>query len=78
MTPQNFQEMMAYIQQHRTTTGSFDVVANGHMYEKEPVEATELLREYASAGVTWWLESFWPDVPLDSVKAVVEQGPPHL
>jgi hypothetical protein len=69
--------MMAYIETHRTTAGSFDVVVNGRMHEKPTTEAAELLRQYADAGVTWWLESFWPDTPLNKVESVVHQGPPH-
>jgi alkanesulfonate monooxygenase SsuD/methylene tetrahydromethanopterin reductase-like flavin-dependent oxidoreductase (luciferase family) len=76
LTPQDIQEMMAYIEPYRTTPNWFDIVVGGRMYEKDPAEATELLRQYASAGVTWWLESFWADTPLDKVKSVVYQGPP--
>ena len=77
-TPQDVQEMVAYIQRHRTTTHSYDVVISGRMVEKEAEDARELLQQYASAGVTWWLESFWPDAPLANVQTVIAQGPPHL
>lgn len=83
LTPQNIGEMTAYIAKHRTAmgdmgTGDYDVVYNGRMYEKDAAEATDLLRQYTSAGLTWWLESFWPDAPLDNVKSVIEQGPPQI
>ena len=43
----------------------------------QAAEASVLLQPYTSAGVTWWLESFWANVSLDNVKAVVNQRPPH-
>jgi alkanesulfonate monooxygenase SsuD/methylene tetrahydromethanopterin reductase-like flavin-dependent oxidoreductase (luciferase family) len=83
LTPQNIGEMAAYIEKHRTVssdtgTGGFDVVYNGRMYEKDAAEATTLLQQYANAGLTWWLESFWPDAPLENVTSVIEQGPPQI
>jgi alkanesulfonate monooxygenase SsuD/methylene tetrahydromethanopterin reductase-like flavin-dependent oxidoreductase (luciferase family) len=78
ITPQHVQEITAYIERYRVTTDQFDIVVNGRMYEKEAAEATELLRQYASTGVTWWLESFWPDASLAKVKSVIDQGPPSV
>jgi len=77
LTPQHIHEMMAYIETYRTTAGSFDVVVNGRLHEKATAETAGLLQQYADAGVTWWLESFWPDTPLSKVESLVRQGPPH-
>lgn len=76
LTPQDIQEMMDYIQSYRTTTGPFDVVVGGRMYEKGADEAAEALAHCARTGVTWWLESFWADTALENVEAVIHKGPP--
>jgi alkanesulfonate monooxygenase SsuD/methylene tetrahydromethanopterin reductase-like flavin-dependent oxidoreductase (luciferase family) len=75
LTPEQIREMIAYIETYRTKPASFDVVVGGRMHEK-PAEAAELLTQYASVGVTWWLESFWPDTELNYVRSVIRRGPP--
>jgi hypothetical protein len=67
---------MHYVQAHRTTDAPFDVVLGGRAYERDAADAAEMLALSAAAGVTWWLESFWADVPLSTVQSVLRRGPP--
>lgn len=77
LTPQQIREMIAYIESYRTNQESFDVVIGGRMHEKPAEEAAEWLTQCASAGVTWWLESFWPNEKLSYTESVIHRGPPH-
>ena len=67
--------MSAYIQAHRTTDTPFDVVFRGRAREQDAANATEILAQYAEAGVTWWLESFWSG-ELSEALATIHRGPP--
>jgi alkanesulfonate monooxygenase SsuD/methylene tetrahydromethanopterin reductase-like flavin-dependent oxidoreductase (luciferase family) len=76
--PEQVGEMMAYIRQHRTGDAPFDVVAAGFVGDMEPAAASDLLRRFAEAGLTWWLEGFWWNDTLDFVEARIKQGPPSV
>jgi alkanesulfonate monooxygenase SsuD/methylene tetrahydromethanopterin reductase-like flavin-dependent oxidoreductase (luciferase family) len=76
--PDEIREIVAYIQQHRTTDAPFDVVAAGYVGEMPSEEAADLLRRHAAAGVTWWQESFWWTDTPDLVRERIRQGPPSF
>jgi alkanesulfonate monooxygenase SsuD/methylene tetrahydromethanopterin reductase-like flavin-dependent oxidoreductase (luciferase family) len=53
----------------------FEIVAQG----KTPPNATRALavvRPYADAGATWWIEGDWDTPTVDSVRRRIEAGPP--
>ena len=77
LTAAEVREIVAYVGQHRTGSGPFDVVVAGETPDDNPAEAAALVATYAAAGVTWWLESL-PETPasLDAVRARIRQGPP--
>lgn len=52
-TPEQLAESLAYIQQHRSPSLPFDVALTGYSM---PMDGP-LTRDFATAGVTWWLES---------------------
>lgn len=56
-TPADVREIAAYIGEHRSAPGSFDIALDG---ETDP-GAGELMAEYEAAGVTWWLERIEPE-----------------
>ena len=71
-TPEQVAEQLAYIQQHRSTLGPFEVALTGC---SQPGEGG-LIRDYAAAGVTWWLESLHGfRGSFDELKARVMAGP---
>lgn len=76
-SPDDIRQMTAYIQKHRTASTPFDVILNGRAYERPAAERTHYVADYAAAGVTWWLESFWGSVPFADVRAIITQGPPR-
>lgn len=78
LTPDDIRAMLAYVRQHRTSSGPFEVVFGGRSYEQPAAEAGHLLAEYAAAGVTWWSEGFdWTNA-LPDVRRLIRQGPPRL
>jgi alkanesulfonate monooxygenase SsuD/methylene tetrahydromethanopterin reductase-like flavin-dependent oxidoreductase (luciferase family) len=77
LTPDDIRDMCVYIDSHRTATTPFDIVFGGRAHELPAAERGAHVADYAAAGVTWWLESMWPDVALSEVQSIIQQGPPH-
>lgn len=78
LTPEAFGEMVVRLNAERAAAGRlddpFDVALFGF---SEPSEAG-LVREYAAAGATWWLENVSPQRgSLEQLLARVEAGPPR-
>jgi alkanesulfonate monooxygenase SsuD/methylene tetrahydromethanopterin reductase-like flavin-dependent oxidoreductase (luciferase family) len=44
-------------------------------YDCVVVGPPERASEYEAAGVTWLIESFWPEAPLDKARATIAAGP---
>jgi hypothetical protein len=67
----------AYLAAHRPTDRPFDVMWEGRTPGDDRPAGARIVRPYAEAGVTWWLESMWeaPNGPAD-VRARVRAGPP--
>jgi alkanesulfonate monooxygenase SsuD/methylene tetrahydromethanopterin reductase-like flavin-dependent oxidoreductase (luciferase family) len=66
LTPDNVRELRAAIEQERASNEPFDICLHG---------PREHARGYEAAGVTWLMESFLPEEPLDEVQRVIERGP---
>jgi probable F420-dependent oxidoreductase len=72
-TPEQIAEMMTYVQRHRSTSSRFDVALTGC----SPADGHVLVREFSTAGVTWWLESLHGfRGTFDELQARVMAGPP--
>ena len=73
ITPEQLAAKVAYIQQHRSASLPLDVALTGC---STPADST-LVREFAAAGVTWWLESLHGfRGSFDALQARVRAGPP--
>jgi hypothetical protein len=59
----------------------YDIVAEGTT-PADPAQAAEIVRPWAEAGATWWIDADWSDMQPDRVrKAAVERltaGPPRV
>jgi alkanesulfonate monooxygenase SsuD/methylene tetrahydromethanopterin reductase-like flavin-dependent oxidoreductase (luciferase family) len=82
LTPDDVREIKAYIDANRTEQTTFDIVAEGTTPGDRPDEAAGIVRGWANAGATWWIEAMWsafdqPDI-ADAVRRRVEQGPPTI
>ena len=78
MTPDDIREMKRFIAERRTATTPFDIVWEGETPGGTPDEAAAIVRPWAEAGATWWMESRWNfETPLAEVRTRIEQGPPR-
>jgi len=90
MTPDEWRELLAYVQAHRTGMKPFDAVHVAATPGDHPAQAARMVEPYVEAGVTWWIESVDPrrfgwsyEVPWDPEATVrmrerVRQGPRRL
>ena len=89
ITPDEWRELLAYIQAHRTASTPFDAVHSGATPGDNLTQATELVEPYAQAGVNWWIEpvdpwrfgwSFeapWAPEATVLMRERIRQGPPQ-
>lgn len=73
-TPQRLAEQLAFIRQQRASDAPFDVTMDGCT---TPADGA-LVREFADAGVTWWLEPLHGlRGSMEEMLARVKAGPPR-
>jgi alkanesulfonate monooxygenase SsuD/methylene tetrahydromethanopterin reductase-like flavin-dependent oxidoreductase (luciferase family) len=79
VTSGDLRAMKAYIEERRSATTPFDIVYEGRTPGDDPMQAAEIVRPYAEAGATWWMEAMWeaPNSPAD-VRKRIRQGPPRI
>ena len=74
--------MKAFVEAHRTERTPFDIVVEGTTPGGSRKKASAIVRKWADAGATWWIEAVWNAVgKRDGLKAVlkrIQQGPPQL
>ena len=87
--PDECRELLAYVQAHRTSTAPFDAVHFAPTPGEDPLRAGEIVKPYADAGVTWWIEpvdpwrfgwSFevpWPPEATVRMRERIREGPPR-
>lgn len=76
LNPEEIRNVLSFIRNHRTSTHAYDVVvtsgADGH------VDTNEMLRAYATAGATWWMEDMrqWSN-SREELERRIRNGPPE-
>jgi hypothetical protein len=82
MTPDDVCAMYEYAAANRSGTTPLDIVVEGHTPGDEADRAVAIVRGWADAGATWWIEALWgaPDQPVDleAVRTRLRQGPPRI
>jgi len=76
-TPDDIRAMSKWVQEHRGGNKPFDIIAAGMTDGKSRKRATDVVRPFADAGATWWLESVWSMSP-DKIRGRIKQGPPQI
>jgi alkanesulfonate monooxygenase SsuD/methylene tetrahydromethanopterin reductase-like flavin-dependent oxidoreductase (luciferase family) len=56
---------------------SFEIVAQGTT-PPDAARAAEIVRPYAAAGATWWIDADWEAATTESLRARIQAGPPPL
>jgi alkanesulfonate monooxygenase SsuD/methylene tetrahydromethanopterin reductase-like flavin-dependent oxidoreductase (luciferase family) len=80
-TPEELGERKMTIEALRSRSTMLDIVTEGETPPDDPVHAAAIVRPYAEAGATWWLESMWE---LEGVtrkydmRTRIRSGPPTL
>jgi alkanesulfonate monooxygenase SsuD/methylene tetrahydromethanopterin reductase-like flavin-dependent oxidoreductase (luciferase family) len=77
VTPADLVAMREYIAAHRTASAPFDILWEGETPGDDPARAAALVRPWAEAGATWWMESRWTTEDVAAVMARIRQGPPR-
>ncbi|HEX2729653.1 MAG TPA: LLM class flavin-dependent oxidoreductase [Rubrobacteraceae bacterium] len=79
VTPEDIRAIKAYAIENRPPDAPFDIVWEGVTPGGDPERADSIVRPFAEAGITWWIESRWmpPNEPED-LRARIRQGPPRL
>jgi hypothetical protein len=82
ITLSDIREMKAFIEANRTEQTPFDLIMEGETPGDDPEKAAAIVRPWAEAGATWWIETRW-EVPrnaegLKVVQQRIRQGPPRL
>jgi alkanesulfonate monooxygenase SsuD/methylene tetrahydromethanopterin reductase-like flavin-dependent oxidoreductase (luciferase family) len=75
-TPAQIAEMKAYVEANRQLDSPFDIITESQTPLKKKTEWAEIIRPWAEAGTTWWIESMWDAPNLDAVFERVQHGPP--
>ncbi|HEY4691174.1 MAG TPA: LLM class flavin-dependent oxidoreductase [Anaerolineae bacterium] len=84
--PADIRAMKAYLDEHRRLKTPFDIVVEGVTPGDNRKKAAAIVRPWAEAGATWWLEALWSlagskmwkDSTQKRILARVEQGPPRI
>jgi alkanesulfonate monooxygenase SsuD/methylene tetrahydromethanopterin reductase-like flavin-dependent oxidoreductase (luciferase family) len=82
-TPDDVREIKAFVEDNHADTTRFDIVLEGNTPGDDPEKAKDIVRPFAVAGGTWWLEAVWQEFyarPGDvrGMRQRIQQGPPRV
>jgi alkanesulfonate monooxygenase SsuD/methylene tetrahydromethanopterin reductase-like flavin-dependent oxidoreductase (luciferase family) len=81
MKPDDVRAMRDYVAANRMATTPYDIVVEGRTPGDDRVAAISIVKPWAAAGATWWIEALWgdPNQPIDLAPVLkrIKQGPPH-
>ena len=78
LPPARVREMVSYVQRFRSAGAPFEIVQFGETEGLDQADEREMTAVYATAGVTWWLESVFPRFPQAAdARARIRRGPPR-
>jgi alkanesulfonate monooxygenase SsuD/methylene tetrahydromethanopterin reductase-like flavin-dependent oxidoreductase (luciferase family) len=78
LMPEDFREILAFIQTQRPQTTPFEALAYGRSSGSDKASDAAHVAAFALAGATWWLEHFAPEQTVEQVRQRIEQGPPGI
>jgi hypothetical protein len=81
-TPDSLAAAIAWVREHRPDhlrDRPYDVTIDGRTPGDDPTAGARIVRPWAAAGATWWLESDWsPEVTVDALRRRIAGGPPRM
>lgn len=78
ITPEHILEIKAYIEDNKSKRIPFNIIIEGKTPGDNSEIANSIVKPFADAGATWWIESMWDSPDLNNVIKRVKQGPPSL
>jgi alkanesulfonate monooxygenase SsuD/methylene tetrahydromethanopterin reductase-like flavin-dependent oxidoreductase (luciferase family) len=79
MTPGDIAAMKAFIEGERGHGAPFAIVTEGETPGDDREQAAAIVRPYADAGATWWMETRWfGNNGPDAIRNRLRQGPPRI
>jgi len=79
LTPQDVQDVRAFINKERTSREPFEIAIISWTDPSDPGAATAKVAAYAEAGTTWWLESLYMQQnSLEELRKRIRVGPPKV
>ncbi len=67
------------MKENKGADDTFDIVWEGMTPGDDPERAASVVRPFAEAGATWWIESSWlPPNKLEDLRRRIGQGPPRI
>lgn len=78
--PGALREIAVYVARERGAAGDarpFEIVAQGST-PPDAAGASAVVRPWAKAGATWWIDADWQTATVDSVRRRIEAGPPRI
>ncbi len=80
-SPEELRERKAAIEALRTNPSPLDIITEGETPHDDPARAAAIVRPYAEAGATWWLESMWEWEGVTrnyDMRTRIRSGPPRI
>ena len=78
ITPEHIIEIKDYVQENRSKKAPLDIIVEGKSPGDNSIESMSIIKPFAEAGATWWIESDWSKSNLEQLFKRVEQGPPSF
>jgi len=78
ITPEHIIKIKAYVQENRLKKAPFDIIVEGKSPGDDSIESMSIIKPFADAGATWWIESDWTESNLEQLFKRVECGPPSF
>jgi alkanesulfonate monooxygenase SsuD/methylene tetrahydromethanopterin reductase-like flavin-dependent oxidoreductase (luciferase family) len=79
VTPEDIRAIKEYVKENKGADDTFDIVWEGMTPGDGPERAASVVRPFAEAGATWWIESSWlPPNTLEDLRRRIGQGPPRI
>jgi alkanesulfonate monooxygenase SsuD/methylene tetrahydromethanopterin reductase-like flavin-dependent oxidoreductase (luciferase family) len=80
-TPADIAAMRAFVAEQRGEQAPLDIVMEAPTPGDDPARAAEIVRAFAEAGATWWLEAVWAGKQTTyaneaAMRERIRQGPP--
>ncbi len=77
MTPQRLRQIADFAAEQRGPDDPIDIIWEGNTPGADLAQAAEIVRPWAEAGATWWIEALWGVENPAVIQERIQQGPPR-